>query len=274
MSLPSAAVPFRAFLRRDWAVARSYRLPFLMGLVGSMFILVIIFQTGKLISPGAGGPGSQLGRGYFSFAVLGTVVIQIVHTATQSFATKLREEQTTGTLEAILTSPTPPATLILGSGLYDIARSVVEALVVLLIAAGLGLRVELSGTWLALSLLVFLGLLALAMEVGILVATFTVVFKRGASPSGLINAGLALLAGAWYPVSSLPAAVRVVAELIPFTWGLTALRDALLFGRLDPARLAGLLALAVAGIADRPLVLPGRGGPGEGAGHARPVLMI
>lgn len=246
--MAATTIPIRAFLRRDWYIARSYRLNFLMGLVGSLFVLVILFQAGKLIGPRAGGPGSQLGRGYFSFAVIGTVVIQIVHTATQSFATKLREEQTTGTLEALLASPTPPATVIVGSGLYDISRAVVEAAVVLLIAFGMGLRVEISGAFLLLSLLVFAGLLALAMEIGILVAAFTVVFKRGSTLSGLINAGLALLAGVWYPVSSLPGAARFLAELVPFTWGLTALRDSLLFGRLDATRLAGVLAVAALGL--------------------------
>lgn len=250
MSLPSASVgsvTLAAFVRRDWAVDRSYRLPFAMSLVGSLVVLLVLYQAAKLVGTRAGG-SSQLGHGYFSFAVVGTVAIQLVHTATQSFATKLREEQTTGTLEALLATPTAPSTVILGSGLYPLLRSLFQAIGVLLLAGLFGLRVQLGGPYLAVSALTLLGLLLLAAEAGVLVAAFTVVFKRGTTLSGLINAGLALLAGVWYPVSTLPQGVRALANAIPFTWGLTALRDALLFGRIDPSRVLGLLAVALPGL--------------------------
>jgi ABC-type multidrug transport system permease subunit len=237
-----------AFLRRDWLIARSYRLPFLMNLVGSAFILIVIFQVSKLIGGTALSKADGLSHGYFSFAVVGTVVIQIVVTASQSFVRKLRDEQTTGTLEALLSAPSSPGAVILGSGLYNIAQSFILAVAVLALAAPLGLKVVMAPGWLLLSVVVFCALVMQAAEVGVLVAAFTVVFKQGSTLSGLIATGLSLLGGVWYPVNSLPGPVRDVAQALPFTWGLTCLRGTLLSGHFDSARFAGALATAVVGL--------------------------
>jgi len=61
----------------------------------------------------------------------------------------------------------------------------------------------------------------------------------------LITGALALLGGVWFPVTLLPGAVRWVAQLLPFTWGVAALRDCLLSGHLDVLRLTGLLVSGV-----------------------------
>lgn len=234
-----------AFLKRDWLIARSYRLPFLMNVAGSAIVLVVLFQIGKLVNTADAQSGLDLAHGYFSFAVLGTLVLQTVHSATQTFASKMREEETTGTLEALLAAPTSPAKVILGSGVYNMVQSIVLALVIILLALPLGLRIVVEPTWLCLSLVSFVALIALAGELGILIASFTVVFKQGSTLSGLVGAAIALLGGVWYPVNSLPPAARALARLIPFTWGLTSLRDELLFGRLQAAQFAGVVVSAI-----------------------------
>lgn len=237
-----------AFVRRDWLIARSYRLPFVMNLVGSAFVLVVIFQVAKLVGPGTAQKVAELPGGYFSFAVIGTVVIQVVISASQSFVHKLREEQTTGTLEALLAAPLSPALVILGSGLYNIVQSFALTTVLLVISAPLGLHVVMAPEWLLASVGAFVALAMQAAEIGICVAAFTVVFKQGSTLSGLIATGLSLLGGVWYPVATLPAAVRPIAQALPFTWGLTSLRDTLLMGRLDALRFAGTLATAAIGL--------------------------
>lgn len=238
----------KAFLRRDWLVARSYRLPFVMNLVASAFILVVIFQVGKLVGTSATAKEDGLAHGYFSFAVIGTLVIQVVLSASQTFSGKLREEQTTGTFEALLAAPASPGRVILGSGLYNVVQSLVMAVFVVCMALPLGLRVVLAPGWLVLSAVSFGAILAMAGELGILVAAFVVVFKQGSTLSGLIGTGLALLGGVWYPANSLPQGVRSIAQALPFTWGLTSLRGTLLFGHLDPRLFAGSLAAALLGL--------------------------
>jgi len=96
-----------------------------------------------------------------------------------------------------------------------------------------------------------LGWLTLFAGLGVAVGAFAMAFKRGTALAGLITGALSLLGGVWFPVTLLPGAVRWVAQLLPFTWGVAALRDCLLSGHVDALRLArllvgGLVALAAA----------------------------
>ncbi|HLX87111.1 MAG TPA: ABC transporter permease, partial [Acidimicrobiales bacterium] len=59
--------------------------------------------------------------------------------------------------------------------------------------------------------------------------------------TALVGSGLSLVGGVYYPVQLLPHGLRAVADLLPFTWALDALRASLLQGQEPLARL-GLLA--------------------------------
>ncbi len=230
-----------AFLRRDFAVARTYRASFVLQGFASAFVLVLLFQVGRLVDRAPTAATADLSHGYFSFAVVGTAILGLVQTALHSFAVKLGQEQATGTMEALLATPASPSAVILGSALYELAQALLLAVVVLTVGSFVGVHVVLAPVSLLGSAVALLGLLTLFAGLGVAVAAFTMAFKRGTALAGLITGALALLGGVWFPVSLLPGAVRWVAQLLPFTWGVAALRDCLLSGHVDALRLAGLL---------------------------------
>jgi ABC-type polysaccharide/polyol phosphate export permease len=236
-----------AFVRRDLAVARSYRFPFVLGLVASAGILLVVHQVGDLVDP-ARSSDPTLRAGYFSYVLVGTAVLTLVASGLQSFAAKLREEQVSGTFEALLTTPAPPSTLALSLAAYDLLQALASALVVLVAGAALGAVFTITPLAAGLAVVLLAGIVALAAAVGILVASFTVVFKRGGTLAGLVSAVIALLGGIYFPVAQLPGGVRWAAEAMPFTWGITALRSALIYGEADVVRLGGLLAAAGLGL--------------------------
>jgi len=218
-----------AFLRRDFAVARTYRASFVLQGFASAFVLVLLFQVGRLVdrAPAAATATADLTHGYFSFAVVGTAI--------------LGQEQATGTMEALLATPAMPSAVILGSALYELAQALLLAVVVLTVGGFVGVHVVLAPVSLLGSVVALLGLLTLFAGLGVAVAAFTMAFKRGTALVGLITGALALLGGVWFPVTLLPGVVRWVAQLLPFTWGVAALRDCLLSGHVDLLRLTGLL---------------------------------
>ena len=220
-----------AFLRRDLAVARTYRASFVLQGFASAFVLVLLFQVGRLVdrAPAAATATAtaDLTHGYFSFAVVGTAI--------------LGQEQATGTMEALLATPATPSAVILGSALYELAQALLLAVVVLTVGGFVGVHVVLAPVSLLGSVVALLGLLTLFAGLGVAVAAFTMAFKRGTALVGLITGALALLGGVWFPVTLLPGVVRWVAQLLPFTWGVAALRDCLLSGHVDLLRLTGLL---------------------------------
>jgi len=90
-----------------------------------------------------------------------------------------------------------------------------------------------------------IGLVSMFAGLGVALAALTMVFKRGNTMTTLVVSVLAVLGGVYFPVSLLPQPFRWLADILPFTWGLDVLRQALLFGKIDVPRLAGMLGAAV-----------------------------
>lgn len=244
-SRPSALAWLAAFIRRDWKVARSYRLQFVLDLASIPLALALFYFLSRLIDQGQLPSDADLGQGYFSFAAVGLVVFRMVQTSLTSFSNKLRSEQTSGTFEALLASPVSPSVVVLGSASFELLRAAVGGVVTLLVAILLGLGLDL--TWHSL-VAVVIGLPALVATfaaVGVLVAAFAAVFKQVAALLGLVSAAMALLAGVYFPISVLPAPLQAVAEILPFTWGVDVMRAALLRGELAAGRLGLLVAFGV-----------------------------
>ncbi len=255
MSLPSAVpagpnlraarISLAAFLRRDWRIARSYRLQFALDVVIAPLSLALFFFLSRLVDPGRLPNDVDLAQGYFSYAAVGVVVLRMVQTALTSFATKLSTEQTTGTFETLLAEPVSPTIVVLGTASFELLRALATGAATLLVATLFGLRFEL-GLGSLVGLVVGLpSLVATFAAVGVMLGAFAVVVKQVTALLGLAVAVLGLLAGAYFPIELLPAPLRIVAEVLPFTWGIDVLRAALLRGDLAGDRLALLAGFAL-----------------------------
>ena len=239
-----------AFLRRDFRINISYRISFAFQSVSIVLQLALFFYLSRVVDNEKFAAHQNLTEGYFAYAVVGLALFTIVQVTLASFSYKLREEQTTGTLEALMATPTSPSLIVLCSAVYDLIRATVTGL--FLIAAAVvvfGLRLDLDLPSMGVAVVALVGCLALFASLGVGVAAYTIVFKRGAALLALVLTGLALLGGVYFPISVLPDPIEWVAKALPFTWGLDVLRASLLGGTVDPAQLAGLFASAM-------LVLP------------------
>ena len=244
-NLRTARISFGAFLLRDWRIARSYRLQLVLDVAALPLSLALFFFLSRLVDPGRLPNDVDLAQGYFSYAAVGLVVLRMAHTSLTSFATKLRTEQTTGTFETLLAEPISPAVVVLGTASFELLRAVATGSATLLVAVLFGLRLDV-GTGTIAGLLVGLpSLLATFAAVGVVLAAFAVVVKQVTALLGLATAALGVLAGAYFPIELLPGPLRVVADLLPFTWGIDVLRAALLRGDLAPERLALLVGFSV-----------------------------
>lgn len=239
----STARILAAFVRRDWAIARSYRLPFVMDLASTVVSLTLFFAIGRLVDR-----SSTLAdaRGYFAFVLVGLALFRVLRAGVMSFADHLRIEQTTGTLEAMLTTPTATSVLGLASGAYGIAEAVLAGAVTFALGVVLfGVRPHPG--WAALTV----GVAALALSVilfaaiGVAVAAFTVVFKQAGGLVGLVTTGLGLAGTVYVPAKSLPGPLRALSAVIPLTWSLQVLRPGLLEGQARPGPLLPLAGTCV-----------------------------
>ena len=231
-----------AFLRRDWETDISYRTAFALQVVAVFLSLAVFFYLSKVVDPAKLGAQQSLEGGYFAFVTVGLAVLEIAQTSLSSFSRKVREEQTTGTLEALIATPTSPSLIILSSATYELLRAMLDGLLVIAAAVLIfGLRLDISPPSLLAAITALGGCVGLFASLGVAVAAFTVVFKRSAGLLGLLVAGLALLGGVYFPIEVLPAPIEAIGSALPFTWGLDAARAALLGGDVDGLELAGLV---------------------------------
>ncbi len=234
-----------AFLRRDLAISLSYRAGFALGLGSKLLSLAIWFYLGALVDRSAE-PDEELQDGYFAFAVLGIALLGVAQTGLTSLAQKFRQEQTTGTFEALMSTPARPSLLILSTAAYDMIRATLGAVVFVLLAiAFFGLRVETDLISIGVAVFATVASMIFFVALGIAVSAFTVVFKQTTALLGMLTSGFALLGGVFFPVRVLPEPLRAVSDFVPFTWALKALRDALISGETNVQALVILVAAAL-----------------------------
>ena len=217
------------FLWKEWVEARSYKTGFLLKNVGLLLPLVGLFFLSRTFDSVKVPTIESYGGDYIAFALLGIVVATYSLTALNAFSTGLRNAQITGTLEELLQTRVNLPTLIVGWSLYPFLQATFQMLAFLVVGfLILGLRLD-SANLASAALVLVLSVIVMA-SLGILAASFTLVFKRGNSFSGVINGATGLLSGIIYPVSVLPDWLQVFAKLIPHTHAIEALRLAVLQG--------------------------------------------
>lgn len=238
-----------AFVRRDFATTRSYGLPFLLGLFETVGGIALFYFLGQLIGDATAVTGALGDVEYFSFALVGLATLEMLNVSLTSFSLRLRNDQTTGTFEALLATPASPAAVIVGTGTYDLIRATFSGMLVVLIAVVLfGFRPELTLQTAVAALAALAALTMVFAALGIALAAFTVVFKQTTALLALVSTGVALFAGIYFPREILPAPLEAVADALPIAWGLDVLRGALLEGEVLEGRLAltaGVAAVAI-----------------------------
>jgi ABC-2 type transport system permease protein len=128
----------------------------------------------------------------------------------------------------VLVTPTSPVAFILYSSLYPFVRATVDAVLYLLAGTLFGL--SLGRVNLPAMLLLFLLSAVAFSSIGILSATFTLVFKRGNPILWLFGSLSWLLGGVFYPVEVLPRFLQHAGQFLPITHALVGMRAALLGG--------------------------------------------
>jgi ABC-2 type transport system permease protein len=242
--IPLATVA--AFLRRDWAIDTSYRATFALQFVSILFLLALFFYLSRVIDPSEFSASQHLSSGYFGYAAVGLGLLEIVQAGLSSFSRKLRDEQTTGTFEALMATPANPSLIIMSSAAYDMLRATFDGLVLIVAAVVIfGLELHLDVGSAAVAVVTLIGSVGLFASLGVAFAALTVLFKRTTALLGIVVTGLALLGGVYFPIEVMPEPIETIAKALPFTWALDVLRASLLGGDIDPVQLVGLFASVV-----------------------------
>ena len=217
------------FLWKDWVQARSYKASFIFQNVAILFPLVTLLFLDRVfenVSPSAIQP---YGGDYVAFALIGVVVTTYSATALRAFSMGLRTAQMTGNLEALLMTRASIPTVLFGWSLYPFLRATISSMVFL--AAGfLLLDLELARANIPGATLIFILTVLVTASLGIIAASFVLVFKQGDPFTGIIVVAAGLLSGTMYPITVLPDWLQVISKALPQTHSIEGMRQAVLQG--------------------------------------------
>ena len=216
-----------AFLQRDWRIERSYRLAFLLQLGQMLFSAGVFYFLGELVN-GLDLRGLRAyGGDYFAFVLIGLAMRGYFSTALNGFSQSIRTEQTTGTLEAMLTTPARLESLIFGAAGWAYLMTTVQLGLYLGLGAALG-RLHLAQANLGAAALTLALSLVTYSSLGVLAASFIMLYKRGNPVTWIFQAVSDFLGGMYYPVEVLPSLLQAAAAFLPVTYSLRAMRLSLL----------------------------------------------
>jgi len=223
-----------AFIRRDLLIEMSYRSAFVLQFTGVFVSVGIWYFLSDMIHGMAPNMKGLEGGEYFPFILVGIAFYHYLTVALTAFASRVRNEQLTGTLEAMLVSPTRTPTLILASSLWDFVFTSFRVVVYLAVGVGMSylagrpIAIHMAGivpslVILALTILAFCG-------IGIIVASGVIYLKRGESINSFVISASALVGGVFYPTETMPHWLGTLSALLPITYALRGIRRALLSG--------------------------------------------
>lgn len=214
-----------AFIRRDFLEQNRYSPAWIGQAVGIFFEVYTTYFLAQLFN---GSPSlNAYGGNYFEYAIVGTMTFQLLYAMTDALPKIIGNAQHQGTLEPLLSSPSPLWLILVGSCSYSIVIELINLIVLALAAWILARQVFLvEPHWeIVISLIVLHGLCAWGL--GVITASFLLAYKVSTPLVSWTLAGCSLLAGYFYPVSVLPGFLQTLARLFPFTYGMQALRLAL-----------------------------------------------
>lgn len=215
------------FLKRDFLTTSSYKFAFFWDAAGIIGTMLTFFFIGELFKNSQVPSLNQYGGNYFSFVIIGIAFSSYLGSALGNFGGLIGNEQELGTMEALIMTPTRISTILVAGSLWNILFTTIRVAFYLLVGVFF-FNMNLGGinflaliTALTLSLIPFISL-------GVISASFILVFKRGDPISFLFHGASKLLAGAFFPIAILPLWFKKLSLFIPLTYSLRALRGVLL----------------------------------------------
>lgn len=218
-----------AFLKRDLRNQKSYRLAFIMQFFSIFFSVATFFFISRLVGSSINPYLKNYGGDYFSFVLIGIAFSGFLYTGLNTFSSAISGAQGSGTLEAMLVTPTKLSEILFCSSLWSFLMTGLNALVYLLFGLLFFGFSPGKVNILSASLIFFLTLLIFS-GLGIISASFIMLLKRGDPISWLFGSFSSFVGGTYFPVKILPLWLQKISYLVPLFYSLRAMRLAVLQG--------------------------------------------
>jgi ABC-2 type transport system permease protein len=233
-------------VERDFSIARSYRLAFVLDIFFVIVNLAVFFFISRTFKNATtadlhGAPS------FFAFAAVGIALTTVIDTASVGLARRVRDEQLTGTLEVLLAHPIRIPELAFGLAGFPFLFALIRTMVYLLVVA-FWAHIDLNFEKVV-GLVIVLTAAAVAFSaLGIFLAAVTMVIKRGDTLVGMVVYAMGFISGAFFPVSVLPGWIEPIGRVMPTRFAFDGLRSAMFHGSGWMGDIGALLLFGIIGI--------------------------
>src|ERR1041384_7634311 len=221
-----------AFVVRDWRLELSYRMQFFLRVLSILIMVTTFFFVSKIFTGFADARFAQW-RDPLAAWLTGLAVLNYFMTGFSSLANAIRQEQVQGTLESVLMTPISIPTVIVASSAWDFVQATFFSFLYLFFG-WLFFGVHYHGSFVLALVFLLLTTTVLAC-LGIISASFAMVFKRGDPFGVFLGTGSALFSGVFFPTQLIRDyagnKVANISRVLPATYGLDGIRRVLIEGQ-------------------------------------------
>ena len=166
---------------------------------------------------------------FAGMVIIGTIVYLLYNRLLWGAGISLQSERWMGTIEALFMTPANRMTVLFASGVSSLAEGAWWIGCIFVLSWMIfGVEPSIS-SWLAIIVGILSTMIAL-ISVGVFFASFFVLTRAADQMASALQAPIRFFSGVVFPVSALPQLLQFVAYILPVTYGIQAMRKAVLTG--------------------------------------------
>lgn len=224
---------WKSQLKKDFQWDFSYKISFFGQFIGIFFTVTIFFFISKIFENSNTDHLLEYDNNYFVFSIIGISILDLVVITMRSISLSVREAQSFGYIENIMTSRISPVYLLLCTCIYPFIKGVIRILFYIFL---LVLFSEINISLIILFNFMFFLFITIIpfVAISLLAGAFVIYFKQADPINFLANTFISIFSGIIYPVTVLPSWMQNISDFIPLTYQLKNLRMIILEKDFNP----------------------------------------
>jgi ABC-2 type transport system permease protein len=191
---------------------------------------------------------------YFDFIAPGIMAMTVMMSVMTGLPVAISQEKEIGTMDGMMVAPINRLSIILGKTLGQVARGLIQGVIILLLAVGL-FGVTIHGNILLVFGLLLLGVFSF-VGLGIVITSFTKDQETAQMLMMTLMFPMMFLSGVFFPVQQMPWYMQTISHFLPLTYAADALRKVMVLGAGIPAISTELVVLIAFGVVMTAIAVP------------------
>jgi len=191
---------------------------------------------------------------YFDFIAPGIMAMTVMMSVMTGLPAAISQEREVGTLDGMMVAPINRLTIILGKTLAQMARGILQGVLILVLAVTL-FGVTVHGNILLVFALLLLGVFSF-VGLGVVLTSFAKDQETAVMLMMTLMFPMMFLSGVFFPIEQMPWFMQSISKVLPLTYVADALRKVMVLGADIPALTTELSVLIVFGVIMTAIAVP------------------